>query len=236
MKKLLLIVGFLTLSACNLLVNNPSDCEKSEASQSTWNGLSFELPACWSAVTSGEDLVLVNEDKTNTVLLTLTPPDTVGLTATLTSRQNASNEKIFALVSDGSDPKAQDILISLTAEKSEENNLEGACDAPDYTYAYSLQKESIGLTYDLVFCWTATEIPTTEGPAALYLEKGDKTAWIQIVLMSGIPSQEKPEPFTKVNDEGNTVYSYDGYFTVTTNAPEDYDVQSTINSLNRAHE
>lgn len=108
---------------------------------------------------------------------------------------------------------------------------EDPCVAPDSTYAYSIQQEWENLTYDLVFCWTAEEVKTEDGQTALLLEKGDGSAWVKIALMSGIPTKEIGEPLIEALDEGITSYTYEGYFTITTNSSEDSNVKDIIRSF-----
>lgn len=123
---------------------------------------------------------------------------------------------------------------ALFGTQTEESNT-GPCTAPDSTYAYSTQQKWKTLSYDLVFCWSAEEVTTEEGQTVLFLEKGDGSAWVQITVMSGIPSTLKPAPVVTKNDDETTTYVYESYFTVVTNAPDNNDVQSILYSLNRAN-
>lgn len=125
-----------------------------------------------------------------------------------------------------------DTILEQGAQKTGEYSIaSSSCDAPDYTYAYSLQKTWKSYTYDLVFCWGAEEITITDGREALFLQKGDGSAWIQVVPMSGIPSKAIEEPTVEISEEGITSYIYESYYTITTNAPQDNNVQDFIRTF-----
>lgn len=106
-----------------------------------------------------------------------------------------------------------------------------SCDAPDSTFAYSTQQTWKTYTYDLIFCWGAEEITTIDGGEALFLQKGDGSAWVQVVPMSGIPEKAIEEPIVEISEAGVTAYIYESYYTITTDAPQDNNVQDIIRTF-----
>lgn len=163
--KTLGILGLILISlvGCTSFFDQTA-CENQEASLEEWQGLQFELNACWSQTEREGELILVSESKENVVTLTQQGPDTVGIRSELKNVKNASGESYFIVLGDSYDSETLEIANSVTATAVEE------CGASDSTQPESYVETWDSFEFSRPWCWTSEKKPISSEDQMLHLE------------------------------------------------------------------
>lgn len=108
-----LLIGL--ASACSIdqdIERTASNCA-SVTTEVEWRGLTFDQPSCWTKTERENELILVNEKETNTIVFSVLPPDQLNLRAHVQTVKNAQGENVYITISDEySDIEEVDTVIN----------------------------------------------------------------------------------------------------------------------------
>ena len=232
---------FSLLTACGALVGTFEDpydksCDLGVGDQTqVWGQVEYLLPECWEVISTYPNLVL--EGLSTTMKLSKLPFE--GEEANSSTTVEIPNLDLLyiystydpALVPNAADEDVQRIVDSL--KRHPFSLASSSCDAPDSTFAESINYEWLNLNFALPFCWGAEEELANGEPFkkdSLTLTRGDGTFWVRIITEESNYDGSPLSP-TRTEHENHSTFDYEGYFYVETNAPDEHQVQIILNSI-----
>ena len=226
---------FSLFTACGALVGTLEDpydksCDIGLGDQQmVWGQVEYLLPECWEVNSTYPNLIL---EGLGTVV-TVSKLSFEGESESPYTLELPNLDTLYLSISplENSDPDVQRIIESM--KRYPFSLAASSCEAPDSTYAESINYEWLNLSFALPFCWGAEEELANNEPFkkdALTLTRGDGTHWVKIITEESIYDGSALSPMRE-DHEGYSTFNFQGYFYAETNAPDEHEVELILDSL-----